>query len=282
MSMGWICLHRSLQDHWLFNIDEPDKFFAWIDLLMMANHKPETFMIKNKLVECKRGQVAKSQITLQKRWKWSQNKLKRFLNLLKNDGMIVYETNEISTIITILNYEKYQNIESAESSKKSSKFKKVSFFDKKMDDQADEQKPSISDCIKKQNGHDLNIGERPDGRPDGRPGGRSADDQADDKQQYNNENNETNNITFDDFYSAYPRKTARASAEKAWKKISPSLYVTICHDVAIRKEKVWHDKNFIPHPATYLNGKRWEDEIDDKIKFHKSAIKEQPKKYKEA
>ncbi len=111
---GWICLHRDIQKHWLFNFDEPDKFMAWCDLLMSANHEDRKFMIKGRVVECKRGQVAMSQITLQKRWNMSQNKLKRFLVLLKNDVMIDFETNDLTTIITICNYSKFQNNERAD------------------------------------------------------------------------------------------------------------------------------------------------------------------------
>lgn len=111
---GWICLHRDIKDHWIFNFEEPDKFMAWCDLILSANHEDKKFMIKGRLVECKRGQVAMSQITLQKRWNMSQNKLKRFLVLLKNDGMIDFEANELTTIITICNYSKYQNNERAD------------------------------------------------------------------------------------------------------------------------------------------------------------------------
>lgn len=105
---GFICLHRSIQAHWLFNFDEPDKFAAWCDLLMSANHEDRKFMIKGRVVECKRGQVAMSQVTLQNRWSMSQNKLKRFLVLLKNEAMIDFETNDLTTIITICNYNKFQ------------------------------------------------------------------------------------------------------------------------------------------------------------------------------
>lgn len=108
---GWICLHRDIQTHWLFNFDEPDKFMAWCDLLMSANHEDRKFMIKGRLIECKRGQVCMSQVTLQKRWKMSQNKVKRLLVLLKNDAMIDFETNDLTTIITICNYNKFQGNE---------------------------------------------------------------------------------------------------------------------------------------------------------------------------
>jgi DNA-binding transcriptional MocR family regulator len=64
---------------------------------------------------------------------------------------------------------------------------------------------------------------------------------------------------FEDFWRAYPRKTGKGAAEKAWAKaagvVEPSK---ILEAVA---SAVWSpEPQFIPHPATWLNQKRWEDE----------------------
>ena len=69
---------------------------------------------------------------------------------------------------------------------------------------------------------------------------------------------------FQAFYDAYPRHTGRANAEKAWNKLAPTLEVqnVILEAVAKQKASVqWQDQQFIPHPATWLNGKRWGDEL---------------------
>lgn len=75
---------------------------------------------------------------------------------------------------------------------------------------------------------------------------------------------ETNPAGFDDFYQNYPAKVAKQKAIKAWKALKPSqeLQDTILKDVAIRKQndRRWL-QGFTPNPATYLNEKRWEDEI---------------------
>lgn len=71
---------------------------------------------------------------------------------------------------------------------------------------------------------------------------------------------------FDDFWSVYPRKVAKQNAVKAWGKTgandSQSLTDTIIADVKRRVESEWKGKDvqYIPHPATYLNQRRWEDE----------------------
>lgn len=110
---GWIKLHRKIQEHWLFSFNEPDKALAFIDLVLSASFDDGTVMIKGRTYTVKRGQFLVAQTTLQKRWKWSQNKVKRFLNLLKNERMVDVETDERTSIITICNYLDYQSVERA-------------------------------------------------------------------------------------------------------------------------------------------------------------------------
>ena len=71
---------------------------------------------------------------------------------------------------------------------------------------------------------------------------------------------------FAKFWKAYPRKKDKANAEKAFKKVKVSVDVLID---AIEKQKQtpdWNKENgkYIPYPATWLNGRRWEDEIEIK------------------
>jgi hypothetical protein len=67
---------------------------------------------------------------------------------------------------------------------------------------------------------------------------------------------------FETFYSTYPRKVSKTNAEKAWKKQKCVLSEVM---PALQKQmKLWTDPQFIPHPATWLNGRRWEDEVNTK------------------
>jgi hypothetical protein len=73
---------------------------------------------------------------------------------------------------------------------------------------------------------------------------------------------------FDEFWTAYPKKKAKEAAKKAWLKLKPdeSLGKTIIQAVLeSAKTQDWLKENgkYIPYPATYLNGKRWEDERND-------------------
>jgi hypothetical protein len=69
---------------------------------------------------------------------------------------------------------------------------------------------------------------------------------------------------FASFWEPYPRKVAKAEALKAFKKqhINGELPLILA-DIEKRKtSEDWLKSNgqFIPHPATYLNQRRWEDE----------------------
>lgn len=74
------------------------------------------------------------------------------------------------------------------------------------------------------------------------------------------------NISFDQFWSEYPRKTAKAVAQRAWIKIKPDEKLLNEILEGLRKYKntdQWKDPRYIPHPATFLNQRRWEDEITE-------------------
>jgi hypothetical protein len=69
---------------------------------------------------------------------------------------------------------------------------------------------------------------------------------------------------FDDFWSAYPRKIGRVNARKAFEKAMriatiDEISAGLNSQLDILKSK---EQKFIPHPSTWLNGERWNDEPD--------------------
>jgi len=73
-------------------------------------------------------------------------------------------------------------------------------------------------------------------------------------------------IMFNEFYEAYPKKRGRAAAQKAFTKIKPSadLFESIMTALKQQKDQSEWLRNggqFVPMPATWLNGRRWEDEL---------------------
>lgn len=109
---GWIKLHRGITEHWLWDC-EFSYAQAWIDLLLKACHKPNKLMIKGQLVELKRGQQARSEVTLSRDWKWSRGKVRRFINQCEKDGMIECKATHLTSIITICNYDSFQGYDTA-------------------------------------------------------------------------------------------------------------------------------------------------------------------------
>lgn len=69
--------------------------------------------------------------------------------------------------------------------------------------------------------------------------------------------------SFDSFYKLYPKKKAKADALRAFRKIKPAEYEAVIAGLKAQLPKLLAtDPNFRPHPATWLNGRRWEDELD--------------------
>lgn len=79
-----------------------------------------------------------------------------------------------------------------------------------------------------------------------------------------NNNNKYIKEIFDQFWQSYPNKVGKAKAFDSWKKIDSDLYQGIIDHVKARAssdpEWVKDDGKYIPHPTTFLNQERWEDE----------------------
>lgn len=69
---------------------------------------------------------------------------------------------------------------------------------------------------------------------------------------------------FNSFWSAYPRKIGKSEAGKAWQKLKPDLAVVLTALETQTSSDQWQRDGgkFIPHPTTWLNQKRWEDEVE--------------------
>lgn len=78
---------------------------------------------------------------------------------------------------------------------------------------------------------------------------------------------------FEAFWEKYPRKTAKANATKAWVKLKPDAELAAKITQSLAKHCLSHEwlkdnGQFIPHPASWLNGRRWEDEVKPAANVH--------------
>ncbi len=70
---------------------------------------------------------------------------------------------------------------------------------------------------------------------------------------------------FQEFWRAYPRRTAKGDARKAWAKAlkngaDPGLMIGAAKQFAVRSRHT--EARYIPYPATWLNREQWDDEPD--------------------
>lgn len=80
---------------------------------------------------------------------------------------------------------------------------------------------------------------------------------------------------FSAFWQEYPRKVAKSKAQKAWKTIKPVGETLATLMAALMQQKASADwlkdgGRFIPYPASWLSGRRWEDEIANTAQHGKS------------
>jgi hypothetical protein len=84
---------------------------------------------------------------------------------------------------------------------------------------------------------------------------------------------------FNQFWEQYPRHEKKKNAFEAFKRINPQngTFEKIMESLSLQKmSEQWTKDNgkFIPHPTTWLNGRRWEDELnqDDGLNETQRAI----------
>ena len=125
-----------------------------------------------------------------------------------------------------------------------------------------------------------NIKQRENGKKGGRPKTQENPEKPNDTQINQTEPNKSlkekksnikksnvkeNNTLFDRFWFAYPRKVAKPDAKRKFDRINPDEQTLQLMLSAIERQKQseqWTKDGgqFIPHPATWLNQRRWEDE----------------------
>jgi len=69
------------------------------------------------------------------------------------------------------------------------------------------------------------------------------------------------NKDFEKFYAKYPNKVKKERALKAWLKHNPDIAVVLkALEYQVSNDRRFREKEFTPHPASWLNDKEWENE----------------------
>ena len=229
---GYIRLHRQLQECWVWNGERYSRGQAWVDLILMANHKDVKMPIGENIEIIKRGQFVTSISKLADKWMWSFNTVKKFLNLLENDNMLTRKSDNSKTVITIINYELYQY-------------------------SGDENEDNVDRPL-----------DRPTDRPTNGQGNEQGANRVTDTLIPNNNDNNDNkcikndkeniySVHFEEFWKAYPRKKEKAKAYKCYKTrlkegFSEDELLESAKKYAEECKKLNTEESYIKHAATFI------------------------------
>ena len=85
-------LHRKFKKNWLWAIKRTfSNAEAWIDIMLTVNYMDGTAKIRHKKYDCKRGEALLTLGEWAESWRWHISKVRRFLDKLKDAGMISAE-----------------------------------------------------------------------------------------------------------------------------------------------------------------------------------------------
>lgn len=222
MVEGWIFLHRKLQECEIWANSQPfDMRSAWVDLLLLANHRDVAIVFDYEPMTVKRGQYLTSVRKLSARWSWSKNRTLKYLRLLESLGMIHRESNNQRTLITIDNYSIYQDMRDTNEDTKRTR-------------------------VKTQSGHEADTG---------------MPQTNNDKNEKNEKNIKNNNIypsSFNEFWQNYPRKQDKGQAYKCYQARLNDGYteeqlLTACINYAAECDHDKREKKYIKVASTFLS-----------------------------
>lgn len=274
---GWIKLHRKIVDNPYYFSESFTRSQAWVDLLILANHKDNFYFLRGVKVDVKRGQIGMALENLAKRWKWSRGKAERFISELETATQIVRQKGNVTTLLTVVNYSIYQEEKNVNS-------KADSKADSKTDSKADGQQTVKQTDINKNVNNDKN--EKNDKNLKKEYSDSVNDFLPEEKEtaftEIINANLTTEEKievmpwpTFDDFWMGYDKKVGDKS--KLMKKFN---------ELSQRdKEKIMEhipdyllstpDKQYRKDPSSYLNQKAWNNEIINQSKTPTQNAREQ-------
>lgn len=223
---GFITIHRQILDwEWFKNVNT---FVLFLYLLLTANYEDGRFEGKT----IKRGQLVTSLQSLSIGTGLTIQQVRTALSHLISTGEITDEPTNKYRVITVIKYSDYQDA-----------------TDRSTINQQSTNNQSTGN--QQSNNNQITINQ----------------------QQYNNNNNNNkgtnkqgnNNISFDRFWAAYPRKEGKPKAKTVFDRIKPDeelLQRMLDSIEQWKRTDQWQEDGgrYIPHPSTWLNQKRWEDE----------------------
>lgn len=108
MGKGYTKRPRYIEELGLMGETEPfDKIHAYDYLLAKCNIEKKTFPLRGskKMQTVDRGQLFTSIDKLSKAWRWSKNKVRTYIDMLKGMGLLQAEGTADGTLLTLVKYD---------------------------------------------------------------------------------------------------------------------------------------------------------------------------------
>lgn len=225
----WVPLSRGLRDH-LAGMATGCRLALYIYLLIEAKH-----------TGLHKGKVAASFSDLALALGVHYSTLYKAAQWLKEQGYITYEPAKNQWSVTVFTVTKYKNVEDFIPS---NAFSRAFSADAKSEVKASK-KQGKSKSTKANDSKSLHV-------------------LNNDKNENNEDKIDIHQDEFDEFWKSYPRKVGKGDAHRAFEKADVPLDTLL---TALEKHKLtdqWRNPKFIPYPSKWLNGRRWEDELEQK------------------
>ena len=223
MNTGYIKYYRISTEDELYFAEPFTKWQAWRDLLLMACYEDCILYVRGARIEAKRGCVYMSEDNLASRWKWSRGKVRRFLEYLENETKIVQVKSHVTSCISIVKYDEYQDNGTTNSTTNSTT-------------------NGTTPIIKNNEEYKENVSSKEETQ---KKISASADAA----------------LSFDVFWEAYDYKKDKKHSVSAWNRLSKSDRDAAIKGIAPYKEDCARNERPMQYPATYLNGRTWEDDF---------------------
>jgi len=299
---GFLKLKRSFLDNMFWKKKrEFSEFEALLDIVSNAQYVDRTVehVIGMRVITTKRGQTIKSLETWAKRWMWNKSKVRRFISLLEKQRIVKKENVKKTIRLTVvgcdffdtdpaqtrtewaLNKNRRETDTDSDAKPTRTPTQTVPINTNSYDLERHENDTRMTRIRHENDTHSTPEEERKKERrkegkkkhtPQTPQGAVDCENQNPVLQDcLTNESPKPKKSTlkvldgFDRFWQAWPKKVDKAQALKVWNRINPdeSLLADILQSVEQHKKtQQWQTRQYIPGPAKWLRGARWEDEID--------------------
>ena len=221
MTGGWVRNWRQIEDWEWYTT--PNMAHLFQHLIRRANHKSRRWQG----VKINTGQLVTSQESLRLQTGLSRQSIRTSLERLKSTNDITIETTSTYSLVSICNYSSYQ----ANGDDSNQPCNQVSNQRATSEQPAANQRATTNKNEKK----DKTIKNKQEYTPD-----------------------------FLKFWQAYPRKEGKGKAWESWQKKNPPIEQVLATVARYKLTPSWlpdaNGQTWIPHPTTWLNQNRWEDE----------------------